>query len=95
MTPPLRSGQASADLPVLVRTRHDPARSQAALSPAQMEFLRLLAEGLTYAGVAGRLGIAPGSVRNRAYRAYEVLGVSSAIEAFRVLGWLQVPEEAA
>lgn len=44
---------------------------------------------------AAALGISPNTARHLLERAYGKLGVTGAIDAFRVLGWLHVPEVAA
>ena len=51
------------------------------LSPRDRELLGLLATGLTTAGIAARLGIAPKTVRNRLSELFAALGVSSREEA--------------
>ena len=65
------------------------------LTPRQIEILRLRAQGRLAKEVAGELGLSEVTVKNHATRAYERLNVETAIEAFLVLGWLRVPEEAA
>jgi DNA-binding NarL/FixJ family response regulator len=47
------------------------------LSPRQFEVLRLLAEGLSNAGIASRLGVAPRSVDNHINAIYAELGLAS------------------
>lgn len=64
--------------PELVASRQ-PRRgsSLARLSPRQYEVLRLLAEGLSNAGIASRLGLAARSVDNHINAIYAALGLAS------------------
>ena len=54
------------------------------LSSREEEVLQLLAEGLAYKQVAGRLFIAEGTVRQHAHRIYDKLGVNCLAEAIRI-----------
>jgi len=51
------------------------------LTPREAEVLGLLAEGLTYKAIAGRIGVAWPTVQVLAHRCYEKLGVSGRWEA--------------
>lgn len=67
------------------------------LTPRQVEFLRLRAEGMTVNEIADETHVTPNRVANALNDAFIRLGVSSssgrsaAIDAFRKLGWLRVP----
>ena len=67
------------------------------MTPRQLQILRLIASGLTYKEVSESLYISPETVHRHIKLAYERLGVqtgtahNSRLEAFRKLGWLQVP----
>lgn len=77
--------------PVLVHILQDgvasppaPARSngvEARLTPRQLQVLRLLAEGVTARGIAGRLGLAETTVRNHIRAVLSELGAHSQLEA--------------
>ena len=58
-------------------------------TPRQLEVLRLLAQGKSYAEVAEDMVITLQSVKNHATNAYQRMGASSAIQAFIRLGWLR------
>ena len=62
-----------------------------ALTPAERRTLAAYAESGDYQAVADLLGLSLFTIRNQLSTAYRALGVTSAIDAFRVLGWL-VPE---
>ena len=66
-------------------------RNASALSPRQMEALRSFAEMGDQHRAAKRMGISYQTLKNHLRWAYLALGVHSAIDAFRVLGWLRVP----
>jgi DNA-binding CsgD family transcriptional regulator len=51
------------------------------LTLRELEVVRLLARGCTYAQIAGRLGISPHTVVSHVRNAYRKLGVSSAASA--------------
>ena len=61
------------------------------LSERELEVLRLLAEGLTYAEIAGRLVVSLNTVRFHIKEIYGKLGVNrqaQAVARARELGWL-------
>jgi DNA-binding CsgD family transcriptional regulator len=66
--------------------------ASAELTARQFECLRLYALQDSQREVARELGLSPITVKKHVNAAYAVLGVSNAIEAFRALGWLRVPE---
>ena len=47
------------------------------LSPREIDVLRLMARGFTYAGVAERLGLSPHTVASHVKKLYRKLGVHS------------------
>nr|WP_255783864.1 response regulator transcription factor [Lysobacter chinensis] len=64
---------------------HDP------LNDRERQVLRLAGEGLSAGGIAERLNLSPGTVRNYLSEAIGKLGVGNRIEAFRLArqkGWL-------
>lgn len=65
------------------------------LSPRQIELFRLLATGLTMRSAAAAMHVAINTAYNLRTEAFERLNVASLPEAWTVLGWLKVPEEAA
>lgn len=71
------------------------------LTPRQKEALVLLAEGFSYQEAADRMGITRGVFRYHVMRGYRRLGIepagrqASSITAFRILGWLAVPDQTA
>ena len=69
-----------------------PERPTAALTPRQVEVLRLLAHGLTNKQICRELGIAEGTVKTHVMRIYEVLGVSNRTEAARRMRELRIEE---
>ena len=58
-----------------------PAKSEVGLSEREQEVLAQLAEGYSYAGIAGKLGITANTVRNHIRAIYEKLHVHSRSEA--------------
>ena len=58
-------------------------------SPRQVECLRAYAEVGDQRQAAQRVGVTYETYKNYMTRAYRRLGVSSAVSAFRVLGWLE------
>jgi DNA-binding CsgD family transcriptional regulator len=64
------------------------------LTPRQESVLRLIAAGCTYreAGQQSTPAIKENTVKAILRRAYDRLGVESAVEAFGALGWLTAPE---
>ena len=63
------------------------------LSPREREIMTSLAEGMTYAACARRLGIAAGTVANMVSAVLHRYGVGGLIELYFVLGWLRMPRE--
>ena len=47
------------------------------LSPREIDVLRLMGRGFTYAGTAERLGLSPHTVASHVKKAYRKLGVHS------------------
>jgi DNA-binding CsgD family transcriptional regulator len=72
-----------------------PPRYGQPLTPMEYETVRLQAEGFTLPDIALRRGRAVQTVKNHANAVHAKLGVNSTVEAFRVLGWLHVPEPGA
>lgn len=69
------------------------ASDNADLTRRQREALEAVARHDGYQEEAARdLGIARGTLVNHVQHAYRKLGVTSAPEAWRVLGWLRPPE---
>jgi DNA-binding CsgD family transcriptional regulator len=62
------------------------------LSRRQYECLLLYARHGTIELAARNLGLRESTVKNYLHDAYGRLGVSSAINAIRALGWLNLPE---
>jgi DNA-binding NarL/FixJ family response regulator len=60
------------------------------LSGRELEVLRSLGRRGYQKGVAGELGISPQTVHSHLATIYRKLGVTTAIEAYRELGWLNV-----
>ena len=77
---------------MVARSTLAPVLPEEVLSRRQLEALRLYAEIGNQQEVAHRMGIAYKSCRDLLSTAYRELDCLSAIEAFRVLGWLVVPE---
>lgn len=68
-------------------------RSQSGdLTPRELDCLRAYAAAGDQGAAAASLGIAPQTLKNHLGDAYHVLEVRGAIDAFRRLGWLAVPE---
>jgi DNA-binding CsgD family transcriptional regulator len=65
------------------------------LSPRQREVLRLLATGRSYSEVARDLGIGLDTVKGHVVSLYASLGAGTREEAYALVGWLVVPEDAA
>ena len=72
---------------------HGPVLPRATLRPREREILNARFRGLTYEEVGARFGIGHETVRNHIGNAYRALGVSSLIDAARVLGYLRLPGE--
>ncbi|WP_368497410.1 response regulator [Herbiconiux sp. A18JL235] len=70
-------GRTALDPELVERRRPRRGSGLARLSPRQYEVLRLLAQGLSNAGIAARLGIAPRSVDNHINAIYAELGLAS------------------
>jgi len=71
------------DLPFRL-ARHTGARRLHALSPRELEILRLLADGLTGRGIANRLHLSPETVRTHVRNAVRKLGVKTRVQAVAV-----------
>lgn len=69
------------------------ASPDARLSRRQYQCLQLMGIGYDRNEVAEILGLTMTTVREHLRLGYRKLGVASAIQAFRVLGWLEVPGE--
>jgi DNA-binding CsgD family transcriptional regulator len=72
-----------------------PAKSNVALTPRELDVLRLLGSGYTQAQVAWRLGVSPHTVISHLKNAYRKLDVHSAAAALMrgfQLGLLRVDE---
>jgi DNA-binding NarL/FixJ family response regulator len=63
------------------------------VTPRDLEVLRAYGEEELYTRAAHRLGIKPNTVRNHLSRLYRLLDVEGATGAYKVLGWLQIPQE--
>ena len=61
------------------------------LTEAQAETLRLAAQGLSYKQIAHRRHVTVGAVKETLQRVRVKLQVDTTIEAFRAMGWLDVP----
>lgn len=70
-------GRTVLDPELVAKRRPRSGSSLARLSGRQYEVLRLLAEGLSNAGIASRLGLAPRSVDNHIAAVYAELGLAS------------------
>ena len=68
------------------------SRSGAALTPRQREALAAYAETGEYDAAARRIGANLQTYKNTLQVVYRKLGVTGAIDAFRVLGWLSARE---
>jgi len=64
----------------------------AILAPRELEYLRYKAMGQTIVQIAICMEISESTTKMYLERSYRKLGVNSAIDAFRVLGWLKVPK---
>lgn len=62
------------------------------LTPRQRETLRLYALLGDRAAVAREMGVSRLTVRNQLWLAYQRLDVTSSSQAYRALGWLEVPD---
>jgi DNA-binding NarL/FixJ family response regulator len=58
----------------------------------ELQALALYARTGSHKDAAALMGIGPQTVKNYLATSYQKLGVSGGIEAFRAIGWLQVPE---
>lgn len=61
------------------------------LTPREADVLRIAAEGVSTAEIAGRLGLSPGTVRNHISSAISKTGTRNRIDAIRIAheeGWL-------
>ena len=61
------------------------------LTPRETDVLRIAAEGVSTAEIAGRLGLSPGTVRNHISSAISKTGTRNRIDAIRIAhkeGWL-------
>ena len=89
-------GRTVLDPELVAQRRPRRGSSLARLSPRQFEVLRLLAEGLSNAGIASRLGLAPRSVDNHINAVYAELGLASGgVTNPRVAAALRFLEESA
>ena len=61
------------------------------LTTRQMEALRLTASGLSYKEAAAVMGVELQTLKEFHRQAHRRLGVGTAIEAMRVLGWVTIP----
>lgn len=92
--PALDPADAAAPAANALPARENPSESQAPLEPLtgrEMDVLRLIAEGLTYEEIAGRLIISLNTVRFYVKEIYSKLKVNNrtrAVKAARVLGLL-------
>lgn len=65
------------------------------LTKRQAQILRLMAEGLTYAEIAERLGITPATMRTHATNLFEILQASNRTEAIMLAMGTVINVEAA
>jgi excisionase family DNA binding protein len=79
----------STDAPIALDSHGLPI----AVTDRQVEALAAYALAGSQKDAGRRLGIQEDSVNKRLHLLYQRLGVASALEAVRVLGWLRVPEE--
>jgi DNA-binding NarL/FixJ family response regulator len=77
-------GQRTLDLLVEWLAGQERTTARAGRSGADVDLLRLLAEGRSTDDIASRLGIAPKTVRNRLSKLYRRLGVRSRSAAVRL-----------
>jgi LuxR family maltose regulon positive regulatory protein len=68
---------------VVRRSTERGGRAEGALSPRELEILRLMAEGRTAEEAADRLCVAPSTVRSHVKAIYSKLGAHRRIEAIR------------
>lgn len=67
---------------VLQSFRSTPAKSQVEnLSPRQKEILQYLAEGNSYAWIATKLSLAPGTIKQHCHKIYQKLHVNNKVQA--------------
>ncbi len=79
--------------PLRLRPREVVARFGAALTPRERDIVLLILEGHPGAGIAARLGIGRGTVKNHRRRLYYKLDITSERELFLTyLGWLSDAE---
>ena len=92
MTAPVGVRESAVSLPgqelTVDGSSADPASS---LTPRQMEALRLTASGLSYKEAAAVMGVELQTLKEFHRQAHRRLGVGTAIEAMRVLGWVTIP----
>ena len=65
------------------------------LTERQAQILRLMAEGLTYDEIAGRLVVTPSTMRSHANNIFEILQVSNRTEAIMLAMGTVIDVEAA
>ena len=73
----------------------EPSGAVALLTPQQQAILRAYATLGDCQAVAAQLGLSYNTIKNTMHEAYMRLGVSGAVQAFRLLGWLKPDSEAA
>lgn len=61
------------------------------LTPREMEVMRLTANGWTWREAIHRMGVTRGTYWDHRKAAYAKLGAECREDAYRALGWLQVP----
>ena len=81
----VQGGHLSGDVPTSV--------SAAVLNAREFDYLRLKALGLTKNDIAAEWGVSTSTINHTLTRVHDKLDVRCAIDAFRVLGWLDVPSE--
>lgn len=69
--------------------------TEAHLSDRQLQLLRLRSNGAPIKDAAARAGITEQTAKNHLHAAYTALGVSTLVEAYAALGWLEIPKEIA
>jgi hypothetical protein len=72
-------------------TAHEPEPGDP-LTPREVEVLAAYAVGGTQDAVAAALGISKQTVKNHLSYIYIKVGAACAIQAFRAVGWLTVPD---
>lgn len=65
------------------------------LTPAQLQALRAYAETGLVKAAAYQMQVREQTMKNHLSNAYLRLGVDGALQAFRALGWLRIPDSAA